>query len=119
METESFNLAIVWGTCSSAPDVRIMASDDRLGQLQLTTRVNGKAMSVPVSVTNPPIWFEKLVAGDEVVVLGAVRRRFFRAAGTTASRVEIEADVVCKGRDRRRSKALRRRIDDLLVALDA
>jgi single-strand DNA-binding protein len=119
MEAESFNVAIVRGACSSAPEVRILPSDQRLAQLQLTTRVDGRAMSVPVSVIDPPAWLEGLEAGDEVVVLGSVRRRFFRAAGTTASRVEIEAEVVCRGRDRRRSRSLRRRIEELLAALDA
>ena len=38
-------------------------------------------------------WVEELDAGDEIVVVGPVRRRFFRAAGATASRVEVEADV--------------------------
>jgi single-strand DNA-binding protein len=119
VEAESFNVAIVRGTCSSSPDVRVLASEQCLAQLQLTTRVGGRAMSVPVSVIDPPAWLSKLVTGDEVVVLGAVRRRFFRAGGTTASRVEIEAEVVCRGRDLRRSKGLRRRIEELLVALDA
>jgi single-strand DNA-binding protein len=64
-------------------------SSQRLAQLQVTTRVDGRAMSVPVSVVDPPAWLEELDAGDELVVLGAVRRRFFRAAGSTASRVEI------------------------------
>jgi len=75
-------------------------------------------MSVPVSVIDPPPWVEDLETGDELVVLGAVRRRFFRAAGTTASRVEIEADVVCRARDRRRSRGLRRRVEELLEALE-
>lgn len=97
----------------------MLPSSQRLAQLQVTTRVDGRAMSVPVSVIDPPAWLEELDAGDELVVLGAVRRRFFRAAGTTASRVEIEAEVVCRGRDRRRSRALRRRVEELLEALDA
>jgi len=33
---------------------------------------------------------EKWEAGDVVDVTGALRRRFFRAGGTTASRVEVE-----------------------------
>jgi single-strand DNA-binding protein len=118
METESFNVAIVRGTCSSPPDLRVLPSSQRLAQLQVTTRVDGRAMSVPVSVIDPPPWLEDLEAGDELVVLGSVRRRFFRAAGTTASRVEIEADVVCRARDRRRSRGLRRRVEELLEALE-
>jgi len=117
MDAESFNVAIVRGTCSSAPELRVLPSSQRLAQLQVTTRVYGRAMSVPVSVIDPPTWLEALAAGEELVVLGAVRRRFFRAAGTTASRVEIEAEVVCRGRDRRRSRGLRRRVEELLEAL--
>jgi hypothetical protein len=71
-------------------------------------------MSVPVSVLDPPAWVEGLDAGDDVVILGSVRRRFFRSAGATASRVEIEAEVVCRARDRRRSKGLQRRVEELL-----
>ncbi|HET6939323.1 MAG TPA: single-stranded DNA-binding protein, partial [Nocardioides sp.] len=33
---------------------------------------------------------EKWEAGDVVEVTGALRRRFFRAGGVTASRVEVE-----------------------------
>ena len=51
--------------------------------------------------------------------LGSVRRRFFRAGGATASRVEIEAEVVCRARDRRRSRGLHRRIEELLEALES
>lgn len=119
MDAESFNVAIVRGACSSPPELRVLPSDQRLAHLQLTTRVDGRAMSVPVSVLDPPAWLEALDAGDEVVVLGAVRRRFFRAGGVTASRVEIEAEVVCRARDRRRSRGLRRRVEELLEALEA
>jgi len=119
MEAESFNVAIVRGACSSAPEVRVLPSKQRLAQLQVTTRVDGRAMSVPVSVFDPPAWLENLEAGDELIVLGAVRRRFFRAAGSTASRVEIEAEVVCRARDRRRSRGLQKRVEELLAALEA
>jgi single-strand DNA-binding protein len=117
VESESVNVAVVWGTCSSPPDIRVLPSDQRLAQLQLTTRVEGRALSVPVSVIDPPAWLEGLDAGDELVVLGSVRRRFFRAGGSTASRVEIEAEIVCRGRDRRRSRSLRSRVEALLEAL--
>src|SRR5471032_1919506 len=117
MDAESFNVAIVRGACSSLPEVRVLPSEQRLAQLQVTTRVDGRAMSVPVSVIDPPAWLEELDTGDEIVVLGAVRRRFFRAAGSTASRVEIEAEIVCRARDRRRSRGLRRRVEELLELL--
>ncbi len=118
-ESESINVAIVRGACSSPAEVRQLASNDVLVQLQVTTRVDGRAMSVPVAVLNPPGWVEQLDAGDEVVVVGHVRRRFFRAAGTTASRVEIEAELVARARDRRRRETARRRVEDKLGALES
>jgi hypothetical protein len=60
---------------------------------------------------------EELDAGDEVVIVGAVHRRFFRAAGATASRVEIEAELVARARDRRRLQTVCRRVDAMLAAL--
>ena len=45
----------------------------------------------------PPAGSKTLEPGDEIVVVGRVRRRFFRAGGATASRVELEADVVARG----------------------
>jgi single-strand DNA-binding protein len=118
METESLNLAIVRGICSSPVEVRVLPSGQTRAQLQVTTRVEDTAMSVPVSVAEPAAWVEALDTGDEVVVVGHVRRRFFRAAGATASRVEIEAETIARGRDRRRLQTARRRIDDRLEALD-
>ena len=118
MESESLNVAVVRGACSSPADVRVLPSTQVLAQLQVTTRVDGEAMSVPVAVLDPPAWVEDLDAGDEVVVVGHVRRRFFRATGTTASRVEIVADVVTRARDRRRLRTARRRIEQLLDMFD-
>jgi single-strand DNA-binding protein len=118
-EAPSFNVAVVRGACSSPPEIRVLPSEQRLAQLQITTRIGGRAMSVPVSVLDPAAWVEALDVGDELVVLGSVRRRFFRAGGSTASRVEIEAEVVCRARDRRRSRGLHRRIEELLVALES
>jgi len=119
VECETVNVAVVWGACSSPPEIRVLPSEQRLAQLQLTTRVDGRALSVPVSVVDPPAWLEGLDAGDELVVAGPVRRRFFRAGGATASRVEVVAEVVCRGRDRRRSRSLRGRVEALLEALES
>ena len=114
METTSLNVAVLRGACSSPADVRVLPSEQVLAQLQVTTRVGGRAMSVPVAVLDPPAWVEALDTGDEVVVVGHVRRRFFRVAGTTASRVEIVAETVAPARDRRRLRTARRRIEELL-----
>ena len=116
-KNEPLNLAVVRGEVSSPPDVRILPSDAVLVQLQVTTRLESETLSTPVAVWNPPSWVETLEPGAEIVVVGRVRRRFFRAAGSTASRVELEADVVARATDRRRVRAALRKVNAALDAL--
>ena len=113
------NLAVVRGEVSSQPDVRVLPSEAVLVQLQVTTRLENETLSTPVAVWNPPSWVESLEPGTEIVVVGRVRRRFFRAAGATASRVELEADVVARASDRRRVNAALRRVSTALQVLEA
>ena len=115
---DELNVAVVRGTCSSPADVRTLPSGDVLAQLQVSARVGDSVTSVPVAVLDPPAWVQQLDSGEEVIVIGHVRRRFFRAAGATASRVEIQAELVARARDRRRAAAARRRVADLLAAID-
>jgi single-strand DNA-binding protein len=55
---------------------------------------------------------------ETVVVVGRVRRRFYRAGGATQSRTEVVADVVVPARHTKRAKAalegVRSRLDGLL-----
>jgi hypothetical protein len=71
-----------------------------------------------VSCWNPAGWVEELEPGDEIVVVGRVRRRFFRAGGATASRVELEADVLARASDKRRVRVAARRALGALESLD-
>jgi single-strand DNA-binding protein len=114
----SLNVALLRGRCSSPPEVRVLASGQTIAQLQVTTRTSDQAVSVPVAVWDPPAWIESLDSGDDVLVLGRVRRRFFRTAAGTGSRVEVDAEYVAKGRDRRRIAVARRKLDDALAPLD-
>jgi single-strand DNA-binding protein len=109
---------VVRGTVSSAPEVRVLPSDTVLVQLQVTTRLVQETLSMPVSCWNPAAWVETLEPGEEIVVVGRVRRRFFRAGGATASRVELEAEVVARAGDRRRVAAAARRASTALALLD-
>ena len=87
------NLTILRGRLSSPSAEKVLPSGDRIVQLEVTTRPEGAATStVPVVwvVTRAPAWD----AGTEVVVVGEVRRRFFRAGGVTASRTEVVAEAV-------------------------
>lgn len=98
------NLVVVRGVVSSEPRPRELPSGGRVTQFDVTTRRDGVASSVPVSVYERTV---DAVAGDEVVVTGHVNRRFFRAGGVTQSRTEvIAADVLRTTRKRAIEKAL-------------
>ncbi len=115
----SMNIAIVRGVLSSPPEVRTLPSGSNLAQLQVTTRPDdGAAVSVPVSVAEPPAWVGALDTGDEVLLAGTVRRRFFRAGGATASRVEVAATVITRGGDKRGRGRVQRAIREHLQDLD-
>lgn len=108
------NLVLLEGALSSAPDVRTLASGSVLAQLQVTTRDNGTTRTVPVAALDPPEWVCRLDAGARLAVLGSVERRFFRAAGSTASRTEVVATKLRRGTDRRACRRLR---DDIVAGL--
>jgi single-strand DNA-binding protein len=96
------NLAVVIGTLSRPAEARTLPSGDTLVALDVTVRPSaGPAESVPVAWPSPPAAAEGWPAGHAVVVVGRVRRRFFRAGGVTQSRVEVVAQrVVPLGRRR-------------------
>jgi single-stranded DNA-binding protein len=119
INASGLNLAVVRGEVSSPPDVRVLPSEAVLVQLQVTTRLESETLSTPIAVWNPPAWVEQLEPGTEIVVVGRIRRRFFRAAGATASRVELEADVVARATDRRRVRAALRKVNAALEPLEA
>ena len=113
----SINVALVRGRLSSPPEVRVLESGRTLAVLQVTARPDGApAVSVPVAAWDPPEWVECLEAHDEVLVVGTVRRRFYRAASGSASKVEIEAEMLARGGDRRKTSALLRRARRILDA---
>jgi hypothetical protein len=114
----SVNLAVVRGHLTSPPECRTLPSGRDLAMLQITTRPAAAAISVPVAVWDPPAWLVALDTGAEVIALGSIRRRFFRAGATTASRVELEATFVARAGDRRRVGVALRRIQTALEALE-
>jgi hypothetical protein len=116
----TMNLGLVWGVCSDAPEVRELTSGRRVATLAIRVKTGAEpATSVPVAVWDPPGWLETVGAGDELVVVGRVRRRFYRGPGGGATaKVELEAEALARARDRRRVRALRTRVDRALEALD-
>ena len=69
------------------------------------TRESGKAETVPVVWFQPPASAGDYDVDEKVVVVGRVRRRFFRGAGGTQSRTEVVADAVVPARQAKRARA--------------
>ena len=95
------NLVVLRGTLAADPRPRELPSGSVLTQFDLTTRDSGGTQSVPVAWFDPPASGAALEVGTELVVVGSVRRRFFRAGGTTQSRTEVVAGKVVPIRRRR------------------
>ncbi len=100
------NIVMLEGSLSSAAEVRRLASGATLVQLQVTTRDESSTRSVPVSAIDPKPWVARLGAGDAIVVVGSIERRFFRSGGATASRTEVVAHAIRKASDRRGAQRL-------------
>jgi single-strand DNA-binding protein len=106
-----FNVVVLRGHITSEPRLRHLPSGTALLQLEVTTPGDGAALSVPVAWFDPTSEF---APDDEVTVLGHVRRRFYRAGGTTQSRTEVVADRVIASRRRR---DVQRLVDRAVAAL--
>ena len=98
------NVVVVKGVLSRAPEVRALPSGEAVVNYEVTVRrVDGTAEGVPVVRYGEPS--VEVAAGEEVVVTGRVRRRFFRSGGATQSRTEVVAEQVIPVARRRRVKA--------------
>lgn len=101
------NLVIIRGHLCRPPEVRVLASGDSIVSYQVTIpRPGERAESVPVAWLGAPASAAELDVDEEVVVVGRVRRRFFRAGGIAQSRTEVAADRVVPARHRARAAAI-------------
>ncbi len=116
----TINLSVVRGVASGPPELRTLASGRRLATLAVKTHgLEPPATSVPVAVWDPPAWLEAIDQGDELVVAGCMRRRFYRSTtGGLAARVELEASIVGRGSDARKLRRARRFAEESLDHLE-
>ncbi len=117
----SANLAVVSGTVPHEPQQRDLPSGSVVVQFDVATSVDigGRSVnvSVPIAWHDPtPAQLRPLVPGVEVLVVGTIRRRFFRVGGATQSRTELIADVVVPTRRRRQVAATLQATADRLLA---
>ena len=84
------NLVVLSGTVTLEPALRELKGGVVL-QFDVSTPLGeGTTTSVPVAWHDPtPTQTSSFAAGDDVIVTGTVRRRFFRVGGQTQSRTEV------------------------------
>ena len=90
------NITVLRGALSRPPQVRRLQSGDLLVSYDVTVPAHrGRPTeSVPVAWFAAPERAATFEADTDVVVIGRVRRRFFRLGGVTQSRTEVVADAV-------------------------
>jgi single-stranded DNA-binding protein len=112
------NVVALVGRLSRPAEHRVLPSGDALVVYEVTVNgtPDGKRETVPV------VWFGAsgaagtLDTDERVIVVGRVRRRFFRAAGRTGSRTEVVADLVVPTRQAKRAQAALDKARDKLLA---
>lgn len=107
------NVVVLRGTLTGPASTRQLGSGEHVVQFDLKTVDDTGTSQVPVA------WFDPDRAipvdeGGEIVVLGRVRRRFYRTGGATQSRTEVVAERVVDGARRRE---VRKVIDRAVAAL--
>ena len=95
------NLVVLRGALVNEPTARELPSGSVVVQFDVTTRDDAGAQSVPVAWFDPPAGGLAAATGEELVVVGSVRRRFFRTGGVTQSRTEVVARSIVKASRRR------------------
>ncbi len=119
MNASRQNLVVLRGVLAAEPQERTLPSGSVAVQFDVRTALgdagDGAVATVPVSWIDPsPADRASLDVGDDIVVIGAVCRRFFRVGGATQSRTEVVAEVVVPRRRTRSARsAIPRAVDSL------
>jgi single-strand DNA-binding protein len=110
------NVCILQGRLTRPPEQRVVGDGRSLVTYELAVeRAEGGAESVPVVWEGAPAVAVDLDVEAEVVVVGRVRRRWFRSGGATQSRTEVVAEGVVP---RRATKRVAKLVGDALTAAD-
>lgn len=114
---EGFNRVVIIGEVSTSPISRDLADGSVVTTFDVVTSTELGRVTVPVSVDGIPSVVEE---GVSVCVVGFVRRRFFKAGASVASRTEVVANVIAPTRRKAQvRKAIEVVADDLSDLLDA
>jgi single-strand DNA-binding protein len=110
------NVCIISGRITRPPEHRVAGDGRSLVTYEVAAdRPQGGTESVPVVWEGAPAVAVDLDVDAEVVVVGRVRRRWFRTGGATQSRTEVVAQGVAPRRAAKRAAKL---VRDALAAAD-
>lgn len=112
--SEAMNVVVVQGVLSKEPIERTLPSGATVMDWSVSVDVDGAKQTVPVQWMDPTKKVRGHDKGDTVVVLGAVRQRFFHAGGSRVSRTEVVGESVAKPTQR---VAIRKILDQARFAL--
>jgi single-strand DNA-binding protein len=101
----SLNLAVLRGVLAGEPLVTDLPDGRTVHNFEVRADVGDHRTMVPVA-WHDPVRPPRLAQGDLVVVVGAVRRRWFRAGGGSQSRTEVVAADVARVGTARAQRAL-------------
>lgn len=118
------NLAVIRGVVTHDLVMRDLPSGAEVAQFDVSTLVEAGHRTATVSV--PIAWHDPtaaarsaIAAGAEVLVVGSVRRRFFRVGAATQSRTEVVAEAVIPMRRRKQVAAALIAVGEKLVGSEA
>lgn len=114
------SISVLVGSLSRPPERRELPSGETVLELEVGVRVDERPLeTVPVVWYGAPAASEGWLEGEQVLVTGRTRRRFFRAGGATQARTEVVAAVVVPVRRTRAVRsALQSAAGELLAVLD-
>jgi single-strand DNA-binding protein len=106
------NLVVLQGLVREEPVVRSLTSGQQAVSFELAVRSADQGLeSVPIVMFDASC---AVAPDDDLVVIGRVRKRFFRVGGATQSRTEVVASRIVPARRRAQvTKALDRAIEEL------
>ena len=101
------NVVTLVGRLSRPAALKVLPSGDRLVSYEVRVEVpESRSETVPVVWPGAPASAAGREVDEQVLVVGRVRRRFFRSASGTQSRTEVVATTVVPTRSRRAAAAL-------------
>jgi hypothetical protein len=109
-------MVILIGEVTSPPVQRTLQTGEIVSSFDLATHVAEGRISVPIACAGES---DTTHVGDNVCVVGIVRRRFFRSGAGVTSRTEVLADqVISMRRKANVRKAVSRLLENLSTDLE-